>query len=275
MQNAAKVTKLKSSFTQINQNMERAQLTRMFVKKSDSERNRTKYQIAQVASWAFGALSALTASSFLLFWLESITHNWYIAASVAIIFSILFELYRRSEYKDVFVSYYESNGSKLDWKSITTLLCLFAIGTTMSVFGAKMGIERFHPEAQFISFQKESAFVQSQIDDIDKQVADIQNDPSKKNHKGIVLWKYSNGILPDLANQRAALSAKLVSINEQVVAQNGEIGTDHESEVDNNAWMGGFANIPIELVLFVSLGFIVKYKYARSIELGLFETKKA
>lgn len=214
-------------------------------------------RIALITSYLFNGFSALTASTLVFFFVESLTGSQGAAAAVTVAALLVLEMSKRKTgclfFKD-FLQYRKASPGLA-----AVVLLLVGLSVTASYFGGKKLVTEFTPPPLLEDASTTAAPVREQLAEIDRQ---IEKHLANKNHLGQVFVR-SQRSADRLTKQKELLLSQWMTIENRTATANETTAAEHQRQTSLNAEHFAAVTLLLEL-LFLLCAWYLEYFDFRS-----------
>jgi len=252
-----------------SENMREFNNTRLF--KRLSEKHRAKpywkqyqgiYRAVLGTSFLFNALSALTASAVVFFFVQGLTGSMTASLLITVVLLSVLEYMKRETSSKLFHTYLQFKN--LNFGMLAAVIILSAISTTASYFGAAQVVESLTPPPSLTDVAEQTAGIENQIAGIDQQIAAAQ----RNTWQGKLTARAARTV-ERLTESRAALTDELMRTRERTDMQNDVVQSEHLSETMSNAGTFAMFTLICEIALIACLFFMQYYDFRSFAEYAL------
>lgn len=212
------------------------------------------YRAIVGTSFLFNALSALTASAVVYFFIMGLTGSATASAVITVLLLAVLEYMKRETGAKLFHGYLQFKTAAFGL--IATVILLSAISTAASYFGAAQIVESLTPPPALADVTEETSGIESQIAGIDQQIQAAQRNTWQGR-----LTPRAQRTVERLTESRAALTDELTRTRERVDMANDELSETHTGEMTTNASTFALFTLICEIALIACLYFMQYYDY--------------
>ena len=214
-------------------------------------------RIALFTSFLFNAFSALTASTLVFFFVESMTGHRGAAAAVTVCALVVLEVSKRKTGSLFFKDWLQFRKASAGLAALVVLLA--ALSVSSSYFGAKQLVTQFTPPPALEDASAAAAPIRDQLAEIDRQ---IEKHLSNKNDRGEVYVR-SQRSAESLTKQKETLLAQWLTIENRTPEKNETTAAEHLQQTSLNAEHFAAVTLLLEL-LFLLCAYYLEYFDFRS-----------
>ena len=214
-------------------------------------------RIALFTSFLFNGFSALTASTMVFFFVESMTGHRGAAAAVTIAALAVLELSKRKTGSLFFKDWLQFRKASAGLAALVLLLA--ALSVLSSYFGAKQLVTKFTPPPALEDASTAAAPIRDQLAEIDRQ---IEKHLNNKNDRGEVYVR-SQRAAESLTKQKETLLAQWLNIENRTATKNETTAAEHLQQTSLNAEHFAAVTLLLEL-LFLLCAYYLEYFDFRS-----------
>jgi len=219
-------------------------------------------------SLLFNALSALTASALVYFFILGLTSSPLAAGVLTITLLGALEYMKRETGAKLFHGYLQFKSAAFGL--VATVVLLSAISTAASYFGAAQIVESLTPPPALADVAEETSGIEGQIAGIDQQIQAAQRNTWQGK-----LTPRAQRTVERLTESRAALTDELTRTRERVDIANDELAETHTGEMTTNASTFALFTLICEIALIACLYFMQYYDYRSFSEYAISRDKNA
>ena len=230
-------------------------LERKFAPLPYFKRFRALKNIGLFASYLFNVFSALTASTLVFFFVESMVGNYWLSGTATLLFLVVLETSKRKTAAESFKDWLQYRKASFGLTGI--LVLLVGLSVCFSFYGAKKLVAEFTPPPALEDATEKTRPLKEQLATIDSQ---IENHMANKNHLGEVYVR-SQRAAESLTKQKELLLSQWMETENRTANNNQSTTVEHRQLTKLKAEHFAIVTLLLELLFLLCAWYLEYYDF--------------